>query len=402
MTVSVDLKHSRVKIPSKEVSKKFKKIALMQLPSFATHTVDHKAISDAKREYSGYKNYIIVSNGGSMNNFVAFYKCLLQYRTKKNVYTVTTMEPDYLNGIKKTCTKKDTLLISISKSGSTVGQLEATLAFEGYKKLFITGTEGSVLQKISEIEDAGMLEHPHIGGRYSGRSSCALAPAAIIGADVREIDKGALSMYKRCNPSVHHSKNPAMRLAAALYQLYKKGYTEIFAPFYSMRLYGFLPILTQLIHESTGKKGRALTVFGDKAPESQHHTNQRFFGGKKNICGLFFDVNKQDDMRSRLNIPGGLKNLRLRDGKLGALDGLPLAKGLDYEFKGTFKSAVKAKKPVINVTVDKVTPRSCGELLALLQYTAVYLSMLLEVNPFNQPEVEASKALTFSMIKSKK
>ncbi len=402
MAISVNLKHSRVKIPSKEVKKKLKKIASMPLPSFASHIVDHKSIAKAKRKYGKYKNYILVGNGGSMNNFLAFYIYLLQYRTKKNVYMITTMEPDYLNQVKKLCSKKDSLVIGVSKSGTTVGQLEATFGFEGYKKLFITGTDKSVLQKIAEVDKNDMLEHPPIGGRFSGRTSCALAPAAIIGADAKGIDNGAKAMYKTCGPDVPFAKNPALQLAATLYQLYSKGYTEIFSPFYSMSLVGFLPQLIQLIHESAGKKGRGPTVFGDKAPESQHHTNQRFFGGKKNVCGLIFTVDKQDDKKSKIKINSRLKNLNLRNGKLGDLDGLHFASGLDYEFQGTFKNAIKDKKPVIVVSVDKISPRSCGELTALLQYMTVYLCMFLEVNPFDQPQVEYSKSLTFSMIKRHK
>ena len=403
MTISVNLKHSRVKIPSKEVTRKLKKIASMPLPSFASHIVDHKAIAIAKRKYGKYKNYIIIGNGGSMNNFLAFYTYILQFRTKKNVYMVTTMEPDYLNEIKKLCNKKDTLVVAISKSGTNVGQLEATFAFEGYKKLYITGTENSVLNELVKIENTGLLQHPNdIGGRYTGRTSCALGPIALLGVDIKAIDNGAKAMYNRCNPDVPLAKNPALKIAVALYQLDKKGFTEIFSPFYSMRLFGFLPLLIQLIHESSGKKGRGQTIFGDKAPESQHHTNQRFFGGKKNVCGLFFNVKNQDDSRSKIKVNPKTRNLKLRDGKLGDLNSLNLADGLDYEFQGTFRHAVKAKKPVISVTVDKVSLKSCGEILALLQYVGVYSALLRDVNPFNQPEVEASKSLTFSMIKRKK
>jgi len=364
-----------------------KKIEKMQLPSFVTHQPDLAEI----KKLSSKKKVLVVGNGGSIQSFRAFAGMLAP---EKDWGIVHTMEPDYLNFLKKKFKTSDTLVVPVSKSGSNVGQLEAMFSFLDYKMLAVTGTDGT-LWEIAKALKLQTIEHPDVGGRYAGRTSAALAPAAALGLDIEEINKGALSMYEKCNPN--SKDNPAFQAASILAQLRKKGYSELFCPFYSVRLGSFLPLLIQLIHESSAKGGAGLTAYGDVGPESQHHTNQRFFGGPKTVSGLFFNVKNQDDEKSTTKVPKNVQGIKLRESTLNVLDAIPLAKSLEFEYQGTLKDAINKKIPVIAVTIDEVNAYTCGELLGFLQYFTVYYCVLTGVNPFDQPQVESSKDISFNL-----
>jgi glucose-6-phosphate isomerase len=208
-------------------------------------------------------------------------------------------------------------------------------------------------------------------------------------------------MYKKCAPDVDIKNNPALQLAAALYLLEKKAYDQIFTSIYSSRLVKFLSLMVQLIHESSCKDGKGQTIYGDMGPETQHHSNQRFFGGKKNAVGLFVTV-CDDDQKTKIKIPEKLKDIKLKDSTLRELDNLNLCKALEFEFLGTRDDAVNNKIPIIHIHLDKITPESIGEYLALWQYIAVYSSWLRDVNPFDQPHVEESKRISFEYLKRHK
>ena len=207
-------------------------------------------------------------------------------------------------------------------------------------------------------------------------------------------------MYKKCSPKIPIENNLALQLSVALYQLDKEGYTEIFTPVYSEQLLGMLALIIQLIHESTGKDGKGQTIYGGFAPESHHHANQRFFGGRKNVVGIFMRVDNQEDIKSKVKIPNSLQDIKLRDGYLRDIDGITYAKALEFEYEGTRQDAIRKKIPHAAITLDKITPRAIGELLAFWQYVAVYSSVLRDVDPYDQPQVESSKSISFSLTKN--
>jgi glucose-6-phosphate isomerase len=136
-----------------------------------------------------------------------------------------------------------------------------------------------------------------------------------------------------------------------------------------------------------------------QCPESQHHTNQRFFGGKKNVLGLFITVENQEDNDSRVIVPDSVRKIKVRDGTLNDIDKVHYAKALHYEFQGTYQDAINSKIPVARVSLDKISPFSIGEFLGFWHYVAVYSSLLRDVDPFDQPHVETAKQISFRLRK---
>lgn len=373
------------------INEKLKKIREMAMPPFVGHTPDISWLKEKAEEYSHYNNFIIIGNGGSVNNSRAFYGSLY---TEKNLCFVTTMEPGFLGKVSEKYTKKDTLVIAISKSGTTIGVLESLMFFinKNYNVVGITQNSGT-LYDICQKKGYDVIEHPEVGGRYSARTSCALFPAALLGIDLEKLETGFRSAYEKFSPAKNIEQNPALRLAAELYLLEKAGKVDVFMPVYSSQLSAFLPIIIQLMHESFGKNGQGQSYFGDLAPESQHHTNQRFFGGRDNICGVFMKCLMEENMA--INVAEELKDIDIKGNKLQVLDKIPYSKSLQFEFEGTYQDAIENNIPVACVSLQNNSEESIGEFMGFWQYVAVYASILRGVNPYDQPQVESSKRLSF-------
>ncbi|MDI6785717.1 MAG: hypothetical protein QMD92_03310 [bacterium] len=382
----------------KTAENKIRSIKEIEIPAFAKYQPDIENIIRVAEKYKGYSNVIIIGNGGSITSFWAFYKALAEYKSKKNVYIISTMDPDFINYVREKCLPKDTLVVPISKSGNTVGVLEVIFAFEGYPMFSITSEDSGALREITRKRNLEYLTIPkEIGGRYSGRTSCGYFPAVLFDIDIAEIDQGIREICEICTSKNNLEKNLALKLATFLYLMDLKGYSEIFHPVYSPKLEGFTNLMVQLIHESSGKEGKGQTIYGSLGPESQHHTNQRFFGGKKNVVGLFLNVAKLEHQNMKTMAPDDLKDISLKDKNLDILSNIPLAKALEFEFRGTVEDAENKNIPLAIVTLDEVSANNVGQYLAFIQYLAVYSSLLREVNPFDQPQVEDSKEISYEL-----
>ncbi len=380
------------------IKSKLDNISSVKIPSFAAYTEDVARLKKQAAKYSGKKNVVVIGNGGSDNNFIILYEALARFKTEKQVYVINGMDPDYINHVKSRCSKKDTIVIPVTKSGTNIDCLEALFAFEGYEWLPLTSDDRGVLKEIAQKKGLDIVVHPDVGGRFSGLTSCALFPALLVGVDSEEVVKGAKSMYKICAPSVKASDNPALRLSAALFLLEKEGYSEVFMPVYSVRLEGAVPLIRQLMHESVCKKMTGQTFYGYLGPEMQHHTTQRFFGGPKNVVGIFI-TQKMWDSEITLKVDDSLKPIKLRDSTLGVMDQMPLSKSMHFDFSGVKKHSQTNEIPHAVIEVEKVDEFNIGELMAFWQYVAVYSSFLRDADPFDQPEVEYAKKVSFELRK---
>lgn len=371
--------------------KELQDIARRNEPDFVDVEPDIDRIEQVKEQYE-YQNLVVIGNGGSITSFRAFLYAFLN-EAEKNVRLVTTMDPDYLNTLSDELDPEDTLVMPISKSGETVGVIESLLYFidRDYEVCAVTSENDGALKQIVERNDYGYIEHQDVGGRFSGLTETALAPAAFAGIEVSEIRKGGEEMYEKLSPRKQY--NPALNVASALYDTEQNGHDEIFAPFYSTRLFGFYPLFVQLMHETVCKEGEGQTVYGDMGPECQHHTNQRVFGGRKDVATMFFRCEAHE--KTTLDIPDNLSDIDIRGRELSELQGQELKDSLEAEYQGVKDAMDEEDMPNITVQVDDVSHRSLGKLVAFMQYLAVYSAWIRGVDPFTQPDVEKSKEIGF-------
>lgn len=373
------------------------KLLIMVEPVFESYKEDIVALGQKLASYQKYQNILLVGNGGSIWSFMSYYTALADKAGGKAVVPVTDMEPDNVTDLKQKYAKENTLVVVISKSGSTVGVIENIFAFWEYEQIYVTDRSGPI-GKVGASRNALVVNHPNVGGRYSSFTSSAYVPAILTGLPVLEIEAGGRAGYEQFRAI--NETNPALLTALALYSLENSGYSEIFLPIYSNFLETFGIQVTQLFHESFGKGGKGLTVLATKAPESQHHTNQRFFGGPKNMIGCFLHVaNEKNDVN--ISIPDELKNLPLRTGTFADIDGINLAESFKSEYLGTVTDAKNNGIPVIDITVSEVSGETVGFLMAFWHYVTVYSSILRNVDPYDQPQVESSKEISFNLRKNR-
>ncbi len=357
-------------------------------PLFLTYKPQFDLLEQMAGKYKNYKNILVIGHGGSINSFYGVYNALIEL-TDKKAYFLNTTDPDYINRLKKELNPKDTLVIPISKSGETVTLLEALAQFADFPLLFIAGRD-SALWEIAKKMNADVVPHPAIGGRFNGVTEITLLPAALVGLNIKKLFDGAGKFYQ-----MYDVDNLAFKAASVFWQLEQKGFVDVFMPFYSHNLFYMSNIIVQLCHESFGKNGMGQTYFAHEAPESQHHTNQRFFGGKKNIAGFF--VGTDSFLYPTQNsMPAAIHSVQIKNHALFDLNNIPLEVSMDSELHGTLEDAKINSIPAAHLSISGFSENEIGNLMAFWQLYAVYSSLLRKVDPFDQPQVENSKVISFN------
>lgn len=362
---------------------------LPAVPEFVRYAPDFGEIKKIGRKFDHfkYKNLLVIGHGGSITSFYGIYNALVESAGRK-AYFLSTVDPDYIYELKKILKPENTVVVSISKSGENTTHLEMTMQFVDYPMLIVTG-KSSPLRAAAEKFKLPIIIHPPIGGRYTGLTEVALLPAGIVGLDVEGLYNGAKRFY-----DLYDKDNLAWKAASVFYQLEEKGYVDVFMPFYSHNLYPMSAVIVQLCHESFGKSGKGQTCLASEAPESQHHTNQRFFGGRKNIAGFF--NSSQTVLHPSLNVyPPSVHSTQIKGHVLFDINKIPLEKSLSFELEGTLEDARINGIPLAHLAIDGFVAEEIGQYLAFWQLYAVYSSVLRGVDPFDQPQVENSKNISF-------
>lgn len=287
-----------------------------------------------------------------------------------------------------------TLVIVISKSGGTPetrnGLLEVQKAFRevglDFSKQGVAITqEKSLLDNTARIEGwvARFPMFDWVGGRTSELSAVGLLPAALQGIDIREMLTGASIMDEATRIPVVKT-NPAALLALSWYWASDGiGSKDMVVLPYKDSLLLFSRYLQQLVMESLGKEfdldgnrvNQGLSVYGNKGSTDQHAYIQQLREGVHNFFVTFIEV-----LRDR---PPG------HDWELEP--GVTCGDYLFGMLQGT-RSALYAKnRESLTVTVQEVTPRSVGAMIALYERAVGLYASLINVNAYHQPGVEAGK-----------
>lgn len=369
------------------------------------------------QKYKNIENIVIIGNGGSINPYIALYKSLSsKTKTQKssknskkplNVYTINTEDPALL---KETYSKiKDqknkSLIIAISNSGNTSTVFLNFLFFKEFKnKIIITSNKNSILSSLAkEYNSEIILINEKATGRYATFTDFILLPLYLSRKNLSEFLEGATSV----NTNI---KKQAFELANYLYKNENKGYTDLFLPIYSYKLSEFFFFISQLFHECLGKDGKGLTVYGGLGPETQHHTNQRVFGGRKNTQILMiFGKTEQDILlkkTDKLKLSKILTDSLINQKQNQNQNKSSLSKtreikvnlnnyndALFFEYIGTKENAIQKKIPTASIELN-IDDYVIGQFTMFLYFLTYYSSLLREVNPFDQPNVDDSKKIT--------
>ncbi len=357
------------------------------IPAFARERPDIAGIEERLPLGEGKKHIVVIGNGGSIRNVWALYHALIQ-GGDRGLHLLDGTDPSGLLGELMSgntgFTPANTLVVPVSKSGNTenVVQETALLLTKDYPMLAVVSPGESKLAAL--IDEKGLERFPHpaeVGGRYTAGQNNALLPLALAKGDIetaRKLDTAFEAAHVRLGPSVPVEENMAKAMALRFWEAELAGYTELFLPIYAKALSGLGELVVQLVHESYCKAGKGQTVLFAEAPESQHHTNQRYFGGRGDMAGLTIRVNS---FGSDFPLKGGIS----------------AGDFLDLEHAGVVAEAERTGAPHMVLTLDEIGSEEVASAVALWQWAAVYGGLLRGVNPFDQPAVEGSKNATIEM-----
>ena len=350
-----------------------------------------------------FKNFLLIGIGGSAlgPQFVA--NALSNPETDKiKPFFFDNTDPDGMNRVLATigADLNRTITIVISKSGGTKETRNGMLIAEAaYKKQELNFNQHAVAVTMAGSElDKYATNHQWlekfpmwdwVGGRTSELSAVGLLPAALQGFELSELLAGA-SECDKITRAKSVKDNPAAQLALAWFASGNgKGSKNMVILPYKDRLELFSKYLQQLVMESLGKEkdlnqnivNQGITVLGNKGATDQHSYIQQLRDGINDYFAIFIEV--------------------LSDGCATSLEVEPGVTSGDFLhgfYLGTRQALAENNRESITITISEVNSRSVGLLIALFERAVGYYALLVNINAYHQPGVEAGKRAAGNVI----
>jgi len=376
------------------------------------------ALQTAKKFKNRHLKFIIVVGIGGSNlgtkavydaTFGA-YDVMHPERLPKMLFA-DTCDPRLLRSLEdvlKTITHPDEIVINlVSKSGGTTESvvnaeiLLATLArriTHPEQRLVITTDVDSKLWKLAEEKGMEHLPIPDlVGGRFSVMSPVGIFPLALAGIDVKALMKGAQTMRERCLSTTH--ENPALTSATVIFAHlhgHPKNINDTF--FFHPELESLGKWYRQLMGESLGKpKTRSKkevkivpTPTVSIGSTDLHSMGQLYLGGPNDKVTTFVSSKKT----AHVNVP----KKRMLSGLVENVDGKDAAEVMNAILHGVIAAYRKQHVPFMQLELDDLSPASLGAFLQFKMIEMMMLGELLDVNAFDQPQVELYKIETKKLL----
>ena len=274
----------------------------------------------------------------------------------------------------------------VSKSGETVETLAATLSLIGHyahapsllreRLVVIVGEGDSTLGRIAAAQGWTVLAHPAaLGGRFSVFSVVGLLPAAYAGLDIAAIHAAAAQALRADDALLAH----AAWLAATMRE---KPVHVLMA--YADRLRPATQWYKQLWAESLGKDGQGSTLVTAIGSIDQHSQLQLYLDGPRDkLVTLWLpDVSDHGAPLPSLGIKG-----------LEYLSGHRMGEVMQATAEATATTLANAGVP-LRVARGRLDVTSLAAWMARQMMETLAVALLIGVDPYSQPAVEAGKKLT--------
>ncbi len=315
-------------------------------------------VSDAK-----FSHVLLLGMGGSSLCPEVMRESFGKLAGFPELHVLDSTDSARIKSIENSIDLANTLFIVSSKSGSTLEPnifkqyfFERTRQVVGDDEVgnrFIAITDpGSKLRQAAEADRFRkiFLGVPSIGGRYSALSDFGIAPAAAIGVDVVKFLDQTSRMIEACRPGAGALDNPAVILGAILgvaHNQHRDKVTIIASP----GIYDLGAWLEQLLAESTGKNGHGLIpVDRESLAKPETYGEDRLFA--------YLRLESAPDV--------------LQDTAIADLE--------------------RAGQPVVIISVADVY--NLGQEFFRWEIATAVAGSIIGINPFDQPDVEASKVAT--------
>lgn len=309
---------------------------------------------------------------------------------------------DYLYELQDLLKDKKFGIIVISKSGTTTEpaiafrllkeQLEAQMGKEEASKRIVAITDarkGALRQLATEEGYKTFVIADNVGGRFSVLTPVGLLPIAVAGFDIRKLLEGARRMQAATAEAT--DLNLSLLYATTRNALYRAGKkTEILVN-YNPKLHFFGEWWKQLYGESEGKDNKGIFPAAVDFTTDLHSMGQWIQEGERTIFETVLSV---EASAHKTVIPTDAANL---DG-LNYLAGKRVDEVNKMAELGTRIAHVDGGVPNIRVTIPALEEEWLGELIYFFEKACGISGYLLDVNPFNQPGVEAYKRNMFALL----
>ena len=327
---------------------------------------------------------------------------------KKNptiLFAGNNIGEDYLFELTEYLKNKNFGVINISKSGTTT---ETALTFRLLKKqceaqrgkaeakdviVAVTDAKKGAARTCADKEGYKSFIIPdNIGGRFSVLTPVGLLPIACAGFDVKELVSGAQEMERACGKNVPFENNPAAQYAAVRNGLYSEAGKKIeIVVNFQPKLHFFAEWWKQLYGESEGKDNKGIFPAACDFTTDLHSMGQWIQQGERSIFETVISV---EEPEHKLLFPHDEENL---DG-LNFLEGKRVDDVNKMAELGTRLAHVDGGVPNIRISVPRLNAYYIGQLIYFFEIACGISGNLLQVNPFNQPGVEAYKKNMFALL----
>ena len=327
---------------------------------------------------------------------------------KKNpiiLFAGNNIGEDYLFELTEYLKGKKFGVINISKSGTTT---ETALTFRLLKKqceaqrgkveakdviVAVTDAKKGAARTCADKEGYKSFIIPdNIGGRFSVLTPVGLLPIACAGFDVKQLVSGAQEMERVCGKEVPFNQNPAALYAAVRNGLYSEAGKKIeIVVNFQPKLHFFAEWWKQLFGESEGKDNKGIFPAACDFTTDLHSMGQWIQEGERSIFETVISI---EEPENKLLFPHDEENL---DG-LNFLEGKRIDDVNKMAELGTRLAHVDGGVPNIRISVPCLNAYYIGQLIYFFEIACGISGNLLQVNPFNQPGVEAYKKNMFALL----
>lgn len=331
----------------------------------------------------------------------------LLHRTQEGpvmVFAGQNLSEDYACELLDALEERSFAVIVISKSGTTT---EPAIAFRVLKAALerrygregaaariaaVTDRERGALRTLADEEGYPTFVIPDdVGGRFSVLTPVGLLPLAAAGVDIAALVRGARDMERATAPDVPFDRNPAAVYAAVRNLLYEQGRKIEILGSYEPKLQYVSEWWKQLYGESEGKDHKGIFPASVDFSTDLHSMGQWIQEGERTIFETVISVIEQ---KHNVVIPSDNANL---DG-LNYIAGKRVDEVNKMAELGTRIAHVDGGVPNMRITIPCLREDYLGELIYFFEAACGISGYILDVNPFNQPGVEAYKRNMFALL----
>ncbi len=328
-----------------------------------------------------FSSYTLIGMGGSSLGAKAIYS-FLKFKIKKKFEFFDNIILEKFKPI-----KKRKLNIVISKSGNTLETISNFNAMINIKNsIFITENTNNYLKKIANELKKEIFNHKnYIGGRYSVLSETGMLPACLMGLDHKK--------FKRLDDLIDNKnfQNQIILNVSAILDFHNKGKTNSIILNYDNDSQDLFYWYQQLVAESLGKRSKGILPIVSTMPKDNHSLMQLYLDGTKNNFFTFFRVDNKSSNKIKKKY---LKNSNLYLSNKNTYD------VMKAQFEATQNIFKRKKIPFRSFIIKKKDEKTLGELFTFFILETIMLGKALNINPFNQPEVELIKKETFKILRN--